>query len=155
MTHSVTDPLASPTRVLVVDDDPAIRLLCSINLRLEGFAVLEAEDGRGALAQALSNCPDLVLTDVHMPALDGFQLAEALRSDDRTGRVPVIFLTSDTTSAYETRARELGASAYVTKPFDPAALTALITSTLAAARPPPRNTRRVMSDETGNTEANG
>lgn len=81
-------------RVLIVDDDPAIRMLCSANLELEGIVVLEAPDGRGGLEQARSNPPHLVVTDVMMPGLDGFQLAEALRGDERTRRIPLIFLSS-------------------------------------------------------------
>ena len=67
-----------PTRVLVVDDDPSMRLLCSTNLELEGFVVLEADDGRAALERAHADRPDVVLTDVVMPELDGFGLAEAM-----------------------------------------------------------------------------
>src|SRR4029077_12968348 len=82
-----------PSLVLIVDDDPAIRMLCSINLQLEGLLVLEATDGETGLEQARSNHPDLVLSDVMMPGLDGFQLAEALRRDERTCEVPLIFLS--------------------------------------------------------------
>jgi CheY-like chemotaxis protein len=150
MTNTMTAPQGTQARVLIVDDDKSTRLLCSINLQLDGFAVLEAADGRGALEQALLDCPDLVLTDVHMPALDGFQLAEALRSDSRTRQVPLIFLTSDTTSANEARAKALGALAYVTKPFDPATLGAFITGTLALARKRAESSPRLTPDETGN-----
>jgi Mg2+ and Co2+ transporter CorA len=69
---------------LIVDDDPAIRMLCSINLQIEGLRALEAADGERGLEQARSERPDLVVTDVMMPGLDGFQLAEALRSHERT-----------------------------------------------------------------------
>ena len=120
-----------PPLVLVVDDDPAIRLLCSVNLQLEGLSVLEASDVPGALAQARSTPPDLVVTDIMMPGLDGFQLAAELRRDERTHRVPVIFLSGETGAANEARAAELGALAYITKPFDPAELVALVTVALA------------------------
>jgi DNA-binding response OmpR family regulator len=120
-----------PPCVLIVDDDPAMRLLCSINLKLEGIHVLEATDGRAALAQARSGCPDLILTDVMMPGLDGFQLAKALRRDVRTSRVPLIFISGETTSDNEVRARALGALAYLTKPFDAGALALLVAGALA------------------------
>lgn len=123
---------ASPC-VLVVDDDPATRMLCSINLQLEGLSVLEAEDGRRGLAQARLETPDLVLTDVTMPGLDGFELAEALRRDERTCKIPLIFLSGETAAANETRARELGALAYLTKPFDPPAVASLVAGVLAGA----------------------
>jgi two-component system, chemotaxis family, chemotaxis protein CheY len=120
-----------PPCVLIVDDDPATRLLCSINLQLEGLRVLEAADGRRGLARARFERPDLVLTDVKMPGLDGFQLAEALRLDERTRQIPLIFLSGETTAAHETRAHEAGALAYVTKPFDPPALASLVAGVLA------------------------
>jgi putative two-component system response regulator len=119
-----------PLRVLVVDDDPATRLLCSINLGIEGLVVLEASDGRTGLEQARSDCPDLVLTDVMMPGFDGFELAEALRRDERTRHVPLIFLSGESRRANKVRAHELGALAYLTKPFDPAALVSLVAHVL-------------------------
>ena len=117
--------------VLVVDDDPAIREICLINLQLEGLRVLEAANGQIGLARARFERPDLVLTDVTMPGLDGFELAEALRGHGRTRSIPLVFLSGDLEAANQTRAAALGALAYVTKPFDPAALAALIAKTLA------------------------
>lgn len=111
-----------PARVLIVDDDPAVRLLYSVNLQYEGYAVLEAPDGRQALALARSERPDLVLSDVAMPGLDGFQLAQALRRHERTREIPVIFLSGETAVENRTRAFELGALAYLTKPLDPSTL---------------------------------
>jgi two-component system, chemotaxis family, chemotaxis protein CheY len=123
----------TPGRVLIVDDDPATRLLCSINLQREGLVVLEAADGRHGLAQARSERPDLVLTDVSMPRLDGFQLAEALRGHADTREIPVIFLSGETGSANRSRAHTLGALAYLTKPFDPPKLATLVADVLARA----------------------
>lgn len=125
------DGNGKPPRVLIVDDDPAMRMLCSINLQIEGLVVLEAADGRRGLEQARSERPDLVLTDVMMPGLDGFQLAEALRRADRICQTPLIFLSGETTAANEARAHELGALAYLTKPFDPPALASLVAGVLA------------------------
>lgn len=121
-------------RVLIVDDDPASRMLCSINLEIEGVAVLEAADGRRGLEQARSERPDVVVTDVMMPGLDGFQLAEALRSDERTRRIPLIFISAETGSAAAARATELGALAYLTKPFDPTTLASLVTGVVCARK---------------------
>jgi len=125
------DRAGTPLCVLIVDDDPATRLLCAINLQLEGLRVLEAADGHDGLARARFENPDLVVTDVMMPGLDGFQLAEALNRHERTRRIPVIFLSGETAAADEARAHELGALAYVTKPFDPCALAALVVGVLA------------------------
>jgi DNA-binding response OmpR family regulator len=124
-------------RVLVVDDDPNARALCSINLLLEGLEVLEAEDGRMGLARARLESPDLVVTDVAMPGLNGFELAEALRRDKSTAQIPLIFLSGEAGPDNEVRARSLGALAYVTKPFDPPALAALVAAALDCFRGEP------------------
>jgi CheY-like chemotaxis protein len=116
-----------------------LRALCSINLLLEGLEVLEAEDGRVGLARACLETPDLVVTDVAMPGLDGFELAEALRRDDSTAQIPLIFLSGELSADNEARARSIGALAYVTKPFDPPAFAKLVAGALArrTARPMP------------------
>jgi CheY-like chemotaxis protein len=121
-------------RVLIVDDDAATRLICVVNLTAEGLQVLEAEDGLGALEQARSERPDLVLTDVKMPGLDGFELAERLRRNERTRRIPVIFLSGEVGQANVERARALGALAYLTKPFDPRRLASFVARELVALR---------------------
>jgi two-component system, chemotaxis family, chemotaxis protein CheY len=124
----------APTRILIVDDDPAMRLLCAVNLELEGLVVLEAADGRHGLARARAERPDLILTDVSMPVLDGFELAEALRRDRRTRRIPLVFLSGESTAANRARAEKLGALGYVTKPFDPLRLGGVVVDALALAR---------------------
>ena len=117
--------------VLIIDDDAATREICSINLQLEGLRVLEAANGQIGLSRARFEQPDLVLTDVRMPGLDGFQLAEALRRHERTRSIPLVFLSGELEAANEARAIGLGALAYVTKPFDPVALAALVAKALA------------------------
>jgi two-component system, chemotaxis family, chemotaxis protein CheY len=120
-------------RVLIVDDDPAIRMLCAVNLEIEGLVVLEAADGRRGLEQARSEHPDMVVTDVTMPEFDGFDLAEALRRDERTRDIPLIFLSGEAEPAHADRARKLGALAYLIKPFDPPALASLVAGELGRA----------------------
>jgi CheY-like chemotaxis protein len=122
-----------PPRVLIVDDDPATRLLYALNLELEGLLVLEASDGRGGLARARSELPDIVLTDVMMPGFDGFQLAEALRADELTRLIPVVFLSGETTAGNEARAHELGALAYLVKPVNLRALASLVAGVFAGS----------------------
>lgn len=133
MEKSISAPDGSAARVLIVDDDPALRLLCAINLELEGLVVLEAADGLSALARARSEKPDIVVTDVSMPRLDGFGLAEALRRDRRTRRIPLVFLSGETNVTNEARAEKLGALAYLTKPVDPLMLASRIVEVLALA----------------------
>jgi CheY-like chemotaxis protein len=126
-------------RVLVVDDDSNSRTLCSVNLLLEGLEVLEAEDGRRGLVRARLESPDLVVTDIAMPGLNGFELAEALRRDEGTAQIPLIFLSGELDADHEARARSLGALAFVTKPFDPFAFAKLVVAALTprATQPTP------------------
>jgi two-component system, chemotaxis family, chemotaxis protein CheY len=111
---------------LVVDDDPSIRLLCALDLQLAGFDVLQAEDGQLALDRARSAFPDVVLSDVRMPRLDGFGLVEALRRDVRTREIPVVFLSGECATAVRARAYALGVAAFVAKPFDPVTIPPLL-----------------------------
>ncbi|HEY6960866.1 MAG TPA: response regulator [Gaiellaceae bacterium] len=120
--------------MLVVDDDAAVRLVCAVNLAAEGLRVLEAADGLDGLEQARRERPDLVVTDVKMPRLDGFGLAERMRRDVRTRLIPLIFLSGEVGEGNAERARTLGALAYLTKPFDPAAVAARVAGVLAAVR---------------------
>ena len=109
-------------RVLVVDDEPSMRLLCSINLELAGFEVREAADGAEALVQALAGGLDLVLLDVMMPDIGGYEVLRRLSEDERTRGLPVVFLSARTDRDDLRAGYELGAVDYVTKPFDPIAL---------------------------------
>jgi DNA-binding response OmpR family regulator len=118
-------------RVLVVDDEQTIRMLCRINLELSGFDVLEAEDGRTALDTARSERPNLILLDLMMPAPDGWQVAEELLDDENTRSIPIIFVTARNTLRDKARAFGIGAVDYVVKPFDPVALSSLVEKTLA------------------------
>jgi CheY-like chemotaxis protein len=125
-------------RVLVVDDDPAIRTVCAVNLELAGLEVLEAEDGFRGLERAQTERPDLVVLDVTMPGLDGFELAAKLRLDEQTRSIPLLFLTGESAAASKARARALGALDYLTKPFNPVALASLVAGALADSMESPR-----------------
>jgi two-component system alkaline phosphatase synthesis response regulator PhoP len=118
------------TRVLVIDDEAPIRLLCRVNLEAEGMDVLEASDGPTGLEKARNEDPDVILLDVMMPGLDGWQVAERLLEDDGTAGIPIVFLTAR--AEFRDRARGLDVCGidYVTKPFNPLELAPLVRSLL-------------------------
>ena len=114
--------------VLLIDDDAAIRELCSVSLRAHGIEVIEAEDGTRGLELVRRKRPDLVLLDVSMPGLDGFEVGQLVRRHRRTRHIPLMFLCGEAEN--DDRARELGAIACLAKPFDPVALGSLIVAAL-------------------------
>src|SRR2546421_13124160 len=107
------------TTVLVIDDEEPIRLLCSVNLAAEGIEVLEAADGPSGLEQAREHRPDVVLLDVMMPGLDGWQVAERLLEDERTSRIPIIFLTARAEFRDRARGLDIGGNDHATQPVHP------------------------------------
>jgi CheY-like chemotaxis protein len=107
-------------RVLCIDDDPSMLVLLKRQLENAGYSVLLAEDGIVGGQLALSAAPDLILVDVHMPYLSGYELVEALKADPATWDIPVIFLTSD--KHVEEQTRMLRAEAYIKKPLNTARL---------------------------------
>jgi two-component system, OmpR family, phosphate regulon response regulator PhoB len=118
------------TKVLVIDDEPPIRLLCRVNLEAEGMAVVEAPDGPTGLEQAREEQPDVVLLDVMMPGLDGWRVAEQLLEDERTNRIPIIFLTARAEFRDRAKGLDIGGIDYVTKPFNPLELASLVRGVL-------------------------
>jgi DNA-binding response OmpR family regulator len=122
------------TRVLVIDDEAPIRLLCRVNLEAEGMEVLEASDGPTGLEKARNDEPDVILLDVMMPGLDGWTVAERLLEDEATRRIPIIFLTAR--ADVRDRARGLGTGGldYITKPFNPVDLAAHVEEVVGAVK---------------------
>src|SRR5438876_5655288 len=119
------------TKVLVIDDEAPIRLLCRVNLEAEGMDVLEAADGPSGLDQARTEGPDVILLDVMMPRLDGWRVAEELLLDQATNRIPIVFLTARAEFRDRARGLDIGGVDYVTKPFNPLELAPLVESLLA------------------------
>src|SRR5437868_3875255 len=118
-------------RVLIVDDEAPIRLLCRVNLEVEGMEVLEAPDGPSGLSAARREHPDIVLLDVMMPGLDGWRVAEELLEDPATQGIPIVFLTARAELRDRARGLDLGGLDYVTKPFNPTELAPLIREVIA------------------------
>jgi CheY-like chemotaxis protein len=104
-----------PATILVVDDDETIRELLQLHLRNAGYAVHVAEDAVEAGHLILRQPPDLIISDVNMPHMDGFEFIAAVRADNSLPYIPVIFLTSEEEG--EIRGKELGAVGYVAKPI--------------------------------------
>ena len=119
-------------RVLVVDDEPRIRRFVRMNLDLEGYEVTEADDGLAALNKVRDALPDLVLLDVMMPDMDGFETLERIRE---VSSVPVIMLTVKSDEDDRIRGLDLGADDYVTKPFSPRELSSRIRAVLRRVEP--------------------
>jgi DNA-binding response OmpR family regulator len=119
-------------RVLVVDDEAAIRQLIAINLELEGFDVHTAVDGQDALATARMVRPHVVTLDVMMPNLDGWATAQQLRADPATSRTRIVFISARGRSGDVSRGLQLG-EAYLTKPFDPDEVVEAVRRLAAAA----------------------
>jgi DNA-binding response OmpR family regulator len=120
-------------RILVVDDEPRMRRFIHMNLDLEGYQVLEASNGLEAVKRVREDLPDLVLLDVMMPEMDGF---EALRSIRQISTVPVVMLTVKGDEDDKVRGLELGADDYVTKPFGPRELSSRIKAVLRRSEMP-------------------
>jgi DNA-binding response OmpR family regulator len=114
------------TRVLIIDDEAPIRLLCRVNLEAEGMDVLEAADGLTGLELARTSHPDVVLLDVMMPGLDGWAVAQELVDDVETDVIPIVFLTARAEFRDRARGLDIGGVDYITKPFNPVELAPLV-----------------------------
>ncbi len=111
------------SRVLVIDDEADVRLLYRVNLRHAGHEVLEADDGERGIEAARTHRPDVVVLDLMMPRVDGFEVLRVLRAEQTSREVPVLVLTADSRVDDHRICFELGADEVITKPFMPEALT--------------------------------
>ena len=117
-------------RILVADDDDGLRQLLRLILAREGFEVFEAANGEQALAMAVAVDPAVILLDVMMPGLDGYDVCRRLKSDQRTGNVPVVFVSAAEDVYRRNEAQQLGAAACIQKPIGPRDLVARIRSVM-------------------------
>ena len=108
--------------ILVVDDEPPLLRLLEFLLQRQGYQVLTATDGVAAMEILQTVRPDLLVLDVMMPRMDGYQVAEAVRADARLAEIPIIMLTAKAQDEDEEQGRIAGADVYLTKPFEPDAL---------------------------------
>ena len=121
-------PIDDPVRghVLIVDDSLTVRKITGRLFEREGYRVITAKDGNDALEQMEETLPDIVLSDIEMPRMDGFDLLRSLRADERTAHLPVIMITSRLATKHRDHAFKLGANAYLGKPYDEDELLALV-----------------------------
>lgn len=124
-------------KVLVVDDEPDAVEVIEFNLKQSGFDVITAPDGEEALRKARAKSPDLIVLDVMLPELDGFEVCKVLRRDPATAGVPIIMLTAKAAEVDRVVGLELGADDYVTKPFSPRELVLRVRKLLERGRNQP------------------
>src|ERR1044072_3492685 len=117
-----SSPAANKRKVLIAEDDRMTRLILRMLLEKEGHAVIEAENGAQGMEKARAERPYLMMVDLQMPDMDGYQFLEMVPGDESLMSLPVIILTADTSSEVETKVLEMGADDYVSKPFEPEVL---------------------------------
>ncbi len=126
MQHSPNEGKSVSGTIMTVDDSPSMRMLLKAALTDLGYKVLEAEDGIHALERLDGIEPDLLITDINMPRLDGFGLIEKVRAEDRHRNLPILVLTTESSDEKKNRARSAGATGWIVKPFHPDKLAAAI-----------------------------
>jgi CheY-like chemotaxis protein len=134
-------------KVLVVDDEPDVLLLCRVNLEFEGYEVVEAADGHQALQRIRESAPDVVLLDVMMPDMDGWQVLGAIKDDPALKDIPVVMLTAKVQDQDQLRGWSQGAADYITKPFSPLALSQVLQDVLATDPEEEERRRRIVLEK--------
>ena len=142
-----------PGQLLLVDDEPGLREAVQAYLEDSGFTVAVASNANEGLALARQTLPDLVITDIMMPQVDGYQFLKQLRDDPQFKTLPVVFLTARGMTSDRIQGYNAGADAYLSKPFDPDELVAIVTNLLqkrdvvrAAGEDEPRNIDDVIRE---------
>ncbi len=128
-------------RVLIVDDDPMVTRLVRINLELEDFEVIEAWDGKTAIEIIKDNTPDLLLLDIMMPQMDGWEILKRVREDLAIKDLPIVILTAKVQDEDIARGWRMGADGYIVKPFNPVSLAEALRQVLSST-PEERKERR-------------
>lgn len=134
-------------RVLIVDDEPDVLLLCRVNLEFEGYEVDEASNGAEALARVRERQPDAILLDVMMPEMDGWQVLETLKADPELADIPVVMLTAKVQESDQMRGWSSGAAEYITKPFSPLALSQVVSDVIATDPDEEERRRRLVLEK--------
>ena len=138
-------------QLLVVDDDPGLLLAVSETMRAEGYEVQSARRGSEAMIRVAESLPDLIISDIRMPGMDGYALVRNLRASPRTRLVPIVFLTAKDETADRIEGFRIGVDAYVTKPFDTDELVAIVKSILDRVQRTHSDLARMFGEQ-GDTE---
>lgn len=120
-------------RILVIEDQPDNRRILRDLLGSSGFEVIEAENGRIGVDRAMTDQPDLILMDIQMPEMDGYEATRRIKSETKTAGIPIVAVTSFALSGDEEKARGAGCDDYVAKPYSPRALLAKVVNLLDQA----------------------
>jgi DNA-binding response OmpR family regulator len=139
--------VSAEPRVLVVDDEPDLLDLVQLDLELEGYDVEVARDGVQALEAIRERRPDLVLLDVMMPRMDGWQVLADAKADEDTASVPIVMLTAKVQDQDQIRGWSHGAAEYITKPFSPLALSQVLQDVLATDPEEEERRRRMILEK--------
>jgi DNA-binding NarL/FixJ family response regulator len=139
-------------RLLVVDDEPNLLRAVAACLRAEDYEVETARTGAEALIRLAKRVPDLIVSDIRMPGMDGYQLARQIHASPRTALVPIVFLTAKDETADRIEGFRAGVDAYLTKPFEPDELVAVINSILNRVERTHAEIARLVGSEQGQKE---
>jgi DNA-binding NarL/FixJ family response regulator len=135
-------------RLLIVDDEPNLLRAVAACLRGEGYEVETARSGEDALVRVAQRLPDLIISDIRMPRMDGFALARQLRGNPRTDLIPIVFLTAKDESADRIAGIRSGVDAYLTKPFEPDELVAVVANILTRVERTHAEIARLIGSQT-------
>ena len=139
-------------QLLVVDDDPSLLLAVSETLRAEGYEVQTARRGSEAMIRVAESLPDLIISDIRMPGMDGYALVRNLRASPRTRLVPIVFLTAKDETVDRIAGFRTGVDAYVTKPFESEELLAIVKSILERVQRTHSDLARMFGDQDNEIE---
>ncbi len=118
--------------IMAVDDSASIRQMVSFTLKDAGYEVMEAVDGQDAFTKTRTTTVDLVITDIHMPRMDGISLVKNLRADPNFKFTPILILTTESQPHKKQEGRQAGATGWITKPFSPEQLVAVVRKVLGS-----------------------
>ena len=125
-----------PKKILIIEDEENLVKLLSVNLKTRGFSVVAASDGEEGLEMAFAEMPDAVILDVRLPSIDGWEICQRLKNNEKTKHIPVIFLTAASQKKDAEKASEVGGDLYLTKPFDPLELADIVEKKLSVTKEP-------------------